>query len=89
MYNATYFCVKDGSGQVDHFDNFDNFDNFDERDIGSGMCVDGRVDHDDDDNDGIAAPTFVSGWPFADNLSVFMASSYMYVFYNQYFPRSL
>ena len=43
-YNATYFCVKDGSCQVD---NFDNFDNCDWRDIGYGMCVDGRVDHDD------------------------------------------
>ena len=44
-YNATYFCVKDGSCQVD------DFYNFDERDIGYGMCVDGRVDHDDDDDD--------------------------------------
>ena len=72
-YNSTYFCVKDGSCQVD------DFDNFDERDIGSGICVD----------DCITAPTFVSEWPFADNLSVFKASSYMYVSYNQYFPRSL
>ena len=39
-YNATYFCVKDGSCQVD------DFDNFDVRYIGSGICVDGRVDDD-------------------------------------------
>ena len=77
-YNATYFCVKDGSCQVD---------NFDERDIGYGICVEGRVDHDDDDGDDvdddgddcITAPTFVSEWPFAENLSVFMASNYMYL----------
>ena len=52
------------------------------------MCVDGLVDHDDDDDDDddddgddddgiITAPTFVSEWSFADNLSMFMASSYM------------
>ena len=81
-YNATYFCVKDGSCQVD------DFGNFEEKDIGYGWCVDERVDHQNDD-DCITAPTFVSEWPFADNLSVFMASSYMYVSYNQYFPRSL
>ena len=49
------------------------------------MCVEGRVDH-DDDGGGRTAPTFVPEWPFADNLSVFMASSYMYVSIINTFP---